>query len=82
MALEEGSGGKLVCGLVRNPLGYLFKAAHPTSTVDVTGVAPESEEGFQLSSRIAAALGLGMGCDAADDEESAAWNAGTWPEGE
>jgi hypothetical protein len=61
VALEQGSGGKFMCGLVRNPLGYLFKAAQPASDVDVTGQPPDSEEGHKLSSRIAAALGLGMG---------------------
>ncbi len=78
-ALENGSGDQKVCGLVRNPLGYLFKAAHPESDVNVIGDAPESEEGYRLSSRIASALGLGMGCDAADDADSEAWNAGAWP---
>lgn len=64
---------RTVCGLVRNPLGYLFKAAHPDADVPVLDPAPEIEEGFELSSKLAATLGLGTGCDADDDERSAAW---------
>jgi hypothetical protein len=77
-ALEKAGDGKLLCGLVRNPLGYLFKAANPQASVDVTEAAPDSEAAHQLSSTLASALGLGMGCDAVDDDESAAWNAGIW----
>ena len=72
----EAKDGRTVCGLVRNPLGYLFKAADPDADFDVLAQAPQSEAGFSLSSELARALGLGMGCDSADDEESVAWNAG------
>lgn len=73
VALEQQHGGQLTCGLVRNPLGYLFKAVHPDAEVPVLAAAPESLEGYQLSVRFASALGLGKGCDAEDDEASAAW---------
>lgn len=73
VALEHREG-KLQCGLVRNPLGYLFKAAHPGADVPVLEDAPDSEEGHRLSVQLAASLGLGMGCDADDDEGAEAWN--------
>jgi hypothetical protein len=69
----ESRNGKNICGLVRNPLGYLFKAANPDTEFSVLDVAPESEAGSQLSENIASALGIGKGCDADDDEESAIW---------
>lgn len=69
----EASEGKAICGLVRNPLGYLFKAAHPEADVPVLDAAPNIEEGYDLSVKFAAALGVGQGCDSADDEDSAAW---------
>jgi hypothetical protein len=72
VALEVREG-KTVCGLVRNPLGYLFKAAHPDDDTPVLDAAPDFEAGKQLSADLAAALGIGLGCDADDDEESAAW---------
>lgn len=72
IALEQVDG-KYSCGLVRNPLGYLYKAANPASDFSPLSEAPLSEEGHQLSIEIATALGLGQGCDSADDEESAQW---------
>lgn len=72
VALEK-SGGKFICGLVRNPLGYLFKAAQPDADVDVLGEPPAIEEGYRLSVSMANALGVGRGCDATDDDQSAAW---------
>lgn len=70
----EVRDGKSSCGLVRNPLGYLFKAAHPDDdSVSVLEDAPNLEAGRQLSSDLAAALGIGRGCDSDDDEESASW---------
>lgn len=69
----ETRDGKSSCGLVRNPLGYLFKAAHPEAEVPVLDAAPLLEDGLRLSRQIAEALGVGRGCDASDDDESAAW---------
>lgn len=63
------------CGLVRNPLGYLFKATNSSAKVQVLDDAPNIQEGHKLSSQIAAALGLGKGCDADDGLDSAAWNS-------
>lgn len=70
----ESKGGRTVCGLVRNPLGYIFKAAHPDADVPVLETAPSSDAGNALSEEFAAALGIGKGCDADDDSESAAWS--------
>src|ERR1700693_525640 len=67
--------GRAICGLVRNPLGYLFKAAHPEAIVPVLDAPLDVEESRLLSVDIAAALGVGVGCDAVDDEESDAWPA-------
>lgn len=72
VALEK-SVGKFICGLVRNPLGYLFKASHPECDVAALEDPPALEEGYQLSVNIASALGVGRGCDAADDLQSSAW---------
>lgn len=72
LALETREG-KTHCGLVRNPLGYIFKAAHPDSDTPVLEDAPDIEAGKQLSKDLATALGIGVGCDSADDEESAIW---------
>ncbi len=69
-ALEERDG-RTVCGLVRNPLAYLYRAAHPGKDVPVQEDPPAA--GHQLSVNLATALGLGKGCDADDDEISAAW---------
>ncbi|NML61806.1 hypothetical protein HHL21_12085 [Massilia sp. RP-1-19] len=69
----ETRDGRAICGLVRNPLGYLFKAAHPEADVPVLEDAPDIEASTQLSGDLAAALGIGKGCDTADDEESLAW---------
>lgn len=70
----EADGGKLTCGLVRNPLGYLYKATHPDDeSINVLDAAAQIDAGRSLSAEIASALGIGKGCDADDDEESAAW---------
>lgn len=71
----EVRDGRALCGLVRNPLGYLFKAIHPDSDVPVLDAPPDNEHGYQLSVEFAAALGLGKGCDAEDDDDSATWAA-------
>lgn len=75
----EVSNGSTVCGLVRNPLGYIFKAAHPDSDHNVLEAPPDLEAGHQLSVQFASALGLGKGCDADDDENSRAWVLSTAP---
>lgn len=72
----ESRDGRTFCGLVRNPLGYLYSAVHPLEKVPLLDPAPELEEGFQLSTKFAAALGFGMGCDADDDEDAQAWTSG------
>lgn len=69
----ETQDGRAICGLVRNPLGYLFKAAHPDTDVHVLEDPPAVVEGYKLSVTFAAALGVGKGCDAEDDEKSRAW---------
>lgn len=76
-AAMEARDGRTICGLVRNPLGYLFKAVHPDADVPVLGTPPEDEHGYQLSVEFASALGLGQGWDAEDDDNSAAWAAPT-----
>ncbi len=72
----EAQDGRHVCGLVRNPLAYLFKAANPTADVPLLDPPPPGEIAGRLSADIASALGLGQGCDSDDDLPSlAAWNA-------
>lgn len=66
----ESREGRTVCGLVRNPLAYLFRAANPGADVDVLSPAPANEKSARLSTELAAALGLGLGCDADDDPGS------------
>lgn len=65
---------RTICGLVRNPIGYLYKAAHPESTVAVLDDPADIEGGRALSAEIASALGIEQGCDADDDAESESWN--------
>lgn len=72
VALEKRDG-RAVCGLVRNPLSYIFAAAHPDQEVPVLDEALDCDAGRQLSSDLAAALGVGKGCDADDDSDSEAW---------
>lgn len=76
--------GKTSCGLVRNPLGYLYRAAHPTSDAALLADVPPGEASQQLSADLAAALGIGKGCDSDDDETSRLWpdlaSAGTKPD--
>ncbi|WP_157077152.1 hypothetical protein [Curvibacter delicatus] len=76
MALEMHEGTAR-CGFVRNPLAYLFKAVHPDADVPVLDAPPAIEHGYQLSVRFATVLGFGKGCDADDDEDTAAWSAGS-----
>lgn len=66
----ESTAGRSICGLVRNPLGYLFIAAHPGTDVPVLEAAPPSAAGLDLSDRFATALGIGKGCDADDELET------------
>lgn len=72
VALEERDG-RSACGLVRNPLGYLYQAANPDSSVEVLGPPPDLEAGHHLSVQLAAALGVGQGCDADDTVEALRW---------
>lgn len=62
----EARDGRTVCGLVRNPLGYIFKAAHPDADVPLLNAPPDCEASRQLSADLAQALGIGKGCDADD----------------
>jgi len=73
IALER-TETKFICGLVRDPLGYLFKAAHPNAEVSVLE-APRSAVGDELANEIAAALGIGLGCDSDDSDQAADWLA-------
>jgi hypothetical protein len=59
--------------LVRNPLGYIFRAALPNAAVPVLDHPPQVEDGYQLSVKLASALGFGTGCDASDDDSSVVW---------
>ena len=72
VALER-QGERTGCGLVRNPLGYLFKAAHPEADVPLLDAPLPGEASSELSADMARALGIGKGCDADDDATSAVW---------
>jgi hypothetical protein len=72
VALEKREG-RAVCGLMRNPLAYIFQAAHPEQDVPVLDEAPDDEVTKKLSADIAEALGAGKGCDSDDDEDAFAW---------
>ncbi len=69
----EVRGGRSGCGLVRNPIAYLFKAANPDAEVPVLEAAPDHPEGPRLSVQFASMLGLGMGCDSDDEDVPPAW---------
>lgn len=69
----ETSDGKSGCGLVRNPLGYLFLKVHPGTDRAILKDASLIERGADLSAQIVAALGVGRGCDSVDDDDSAFW---------
>lgn len=64
VALEQDDG-RTFCGLVRRPVHYLLKQQ-----------APPADTGA-LSVHFASMLGLGVGCDSDDDEESASWRLPT-----
>lgn len=70
----EIADGKTRCGLVRNPLGYLYAAAKPGTPSPALEPAPSVALGHEMSINFATMLGLGAGCDASDDEESEEWN--------
>lgn len=75
----EAYEGRTICGLVRNPLAYLFWAVHPETHSPALTEAPEHPEGHALSAELAQALGVGRGCDSEDDEESREWSLrATW----
>lgn len=64
----ETRDGRTVCGLVRNPQGYLYQAAHPHASVPLLDEPPLAETAtLYLSRQIATTLGIGLGCDAADE---------------
>lgn len=69
----ESSEGKSSCGLVRNPLGYLYLKTHPGTDQIVLFDQKLIELGTELSGQIAKALGVGRGCDSIDDGKSASW---------
>lgn len=69
----EAQDERSICGLVRNPLAYLFKVAHPDADMSLLDAASNIEAGKELANDLAAALGVGMGCDSDDSAESAAW---------
>ncbi|WHQ45919.1 hypothetical protein [Alcaligenes faecalis] len=69
----EFANGHTLCGLVRNPLGYLFKAVHPEADIDLMETQSHSSSEQKLSHDIAEALGINKGCDTDDDDESAKW---------
>lgn len=73
VALEIAEG-KTRCGLVRNPLGYLYAAARPGTPSPALEPAPSVALGHEMSINFATMLGLGAGCDAVDDDESDSWN--------
>ncbi len=72
MALEPVDG-KLTCGLVRNPLGYMYRATHPGSDLSVLGDQALIKKGSEISVQLAYMLGLGLGCDSHDDAVAAEW---------
>lgn len=69
----EASEGRTICGLVRNPLGYLFWVSHPDALSPANAPASDHPESQALSAELAQALGLGRGCDSEDDDDSLAW---------
>ena len=69
----ESNDGKSMCGLVRNPLGYLYRKVHPETDISILHAPQLIEHGADLSAQIAAALGVGRGCDSDDDDHSASW---------
>ena len=62
----EHEAGRTWCGMVRNPVRYLLANQN----------VPEGVGG-KLSVEVAGTLRLGMGCDARDDLDSAAWDEAT-----
>ena len=72
----ETADGKSGCGLVRNPLAYLYLHVHPDSDPAILQDAKLIASGADLSTQIAAALGVGRGCDSIDDEQAASWPRG------
>lgn len=69
----EVTDGKSGCGLVRNPLGYLWLKAKPSEDKAILYDTKMIEHGAELSAEIASALGVGRGCDSLDDHLSASW---------
>lgn len=69
----EVTDGRSGCGLVRNPLGYLWLRAKPGESKAILYDAKLIERGTELSAEIATALGIGRGCDSVDDDQSTSW---------
>lgn len=63
----ETRDGRTACGLVRNPLGYLYHAVHPQANVPLDELPLAEAATIDLSRQIATTLGIGLGCDAADE---------------
>ena len=70
----EARDGRTFCGLVRNPLGYLYWAANPKTSSPTLAEALDHPEGHALSAELSQALGVGRGCDSDDSDESRDWN--------
>lgn len=75
-AALEFVDGHSQCGLLRNPLGYIYHGAKPGQSLELALEPPSSSpaSGF-MRADFAKALGAGTGCDARDDDESRAWPA-------
>ncbi|MBQ68864.1 hypothetical protein CL689_02260 [Candidatus Saccharibacteria bacterium] len=59
--------------MTKNPLGYIFKAAHPHDDLAFPQQANLVEENRNIGKRVAEVIGAGRGCDSIDDEQSAMW---------
>lgn len=72
MALEWSENGSS-CGMVTNPLGYMYMAKQPGSPLINMHEGSLRDRSLALGQHIAQRLGVGKGCDSSDDEESARW---------
>lgn len=69
----ETVDGQSSCGMIINPLGYIFKAAHPHDDLASPQHDNLVEENRRIGERVAQVIGAGRGCDSIDDEQSAMW---------
>ena len=60
----EYENGQARCGMVRDPLGYLWRAVHPGATESTESTGAVAAVNKTLGTQIATALGIGRGCDA------------------